>query len=452
MLHDIIFPAVFEELEGSDKFPLVLRTASLVLVACFDATAPYHPTAVGKYSRLPRQPAAKMDNNEQVNIACAHASYHALLSLYPIRKQTLQDMLRAGGLDPNNDNTEGTSPVALGNKAGIAVVRGCEHDGLNQLGKAGRQFNPMPYMDYTGYTPVNTAKTLSDPSRWQPGLVSVNPGNFAIERFITPQLALTEPSSFKSPKEFKLPPPLRSNHRQEKLYKEQVDEVLKASADLDEDKKLLTELFERKGASLGSSQHFAAVQQGYSMLEYIQVCLLANVATFDAAIVVWQEKRRYDSVRPFSAISFAYGTSNVTAWGGPGVGTTTLPANQWKSYLRNQPHPEYPSGSACFCAAQAQAIRRFTGTDELNFEVHFPKGSSTIEPGITPTEDVRITIATWTEFELLCGESRVWGGVHFQAAVDEALELCPTFGDLALEYVQSLINGTAPIRPPAQLT
>ena len=34
---------------------------------------------------------------------------------------------------------------------------------------------------------------------------------------------------------------------------------------------------------------------------------MANVAAFDGGIATWNEKFRYDAVRPFSAIRFLYG-------------------------------------------------------------------------------------------------------------------------------------------------
>ena len=61
-----------------------------------------------------------------------------------------------------------------------------------------------------------------------------------------------------------------------------------------------------------------------------------------------------------------------------------------------------------------------------------------------------IVFNTWTEFNDDCGQSRVWAGVHFQAAVDESKALCNDFGDIAFDYMQALIDGTAPARGPAQ--
>ena len=57
---------------------------------------------------------------------------------------------------------------------------------------------------------------------------------------------------------------------------------------------------------------------------------------------------------------------------------------------------------------------------------------------------------TWTDFERDCGQSRVWAGVHFQAAVDESLATCGVFGDLAYDYMESLIDGTAAERGPSR--
>ena len=84
-------------------------------------------------------------------------------------------MLRNVGLDPdykgNPDGTPEEVAAWLGVMGGQAVVKGRENDGMNQLGtEGGRDFNPLPYADYTGYKPKNTAYEVTSPSRWQPDL------------------------------------------------------------------------------------------------------------------------------------------------------------------------------------------------------------------------------------------------------------------------------------------
>ena len=61
-----------------------------------------------------------------------------------------------------------------------------------------------------------------------------------------------------------------------------------------------------------------------------------------------------------------------------------------------------------------------------------------------------LTFETWTDFASDCGQSRHWGGVHFTAAVEASAAYCSVFGDMAYDYYLSLMDGTAPLREPAQ--
>ena len=69
---------------------------------------------------------------------------------------------------------------------------------------------------------------------------------------------------------------------------------------------------------------------------------------------------------------------------------------------------------------------------------------------MTPARDMTLHFNTWTDFASDCGQSRYWGGVHFPAAVDASAAYCSAFGDMAFEYYQTLMDGTAPVREPAQ--
>jgi len=446
-----VAPVVFTEVSpsGGDA-TLVLRVTTLVTNAWFDATAPYSPPALGVYTRLVHRPASE-STTRNMNIALLHASYQVLNSLLPKQRQTWRDMLTGAGLDPDDDSTDTATPVGIGNVAGMGVVEGRERDGMNQLGdEGGRTYNLMPYMDYTGYTPVNTPHELIDPSRWQPDIQRLGMGLYKGQVSVTPQYALTEPYSYHDPQMFGVASPKDSDHRNLKGYKRQADEVLQASARLNDERKLKAELFDNKIESLGFSAVHAALSNGLSLREFIELDFLTNMAAYDAGIVVWQEKRRYDAVRPFTAIRYIYGDQPVTAWGGPGKGTVhDIPANEWKSYLEEADHPEYPSASTCFCAAHAQSARLYLGSNNLNWTVPRPAGSSRVEPGITPKKDIDLQFKTWTDFAADCGQSRVWAGVHFQSAIDASAQLCAVFGDMAFDYLETLLDGTAPARPPS---
>lgn len=446
-----IAPTIFETVSptGGDA-TLVLRVTTLVTNSWFDATAPYHSTAVGVYTRLGRRPAAESTNNANMNVALIYASYRVLNSLLPEKTQLWRDMLSNVGLDPDDDSQDITTAIGLGNVAGAGVVAGRQNDGMNQLGNEDREYNPMPYMDYTRYSPVNTAYKLRNPSRWQPDLQRQGMGLYKIQQFVTPQYAYVEPYSYSHFPALHVPRPHASNHKNRQAYKDQADEVLEISANLTDEQKLKAELFDNKIESLGFSAVFAALSQGLSLLDFIHLDFLTNMAAYDAGIFIWNNKRKFDAVRPFSAINYLYKKQPVTAWGGPGKGTVVLPANEWKSYLEEADHPEYPSASACFCAAHTQSARLFLGTDNLSYLVFRPAGSSRIEPGIVPAVDTNLSFNTWTDFANDCGESRLWAGVHFRAAVDASKQVCNSFGDMANDYVGSLIDGSAPARPASE--
>ena len=419
---------------------LVNRVNSITILAIFDALAPYHPTAVGAYTRIVRRPESERIALN-MNTASLHAAYHALSGVVPGRETVWREMLVSAGLDPDDNSMDPATAVGIGNAAGKGAVGARFHDGYNQ---------EAHYADNTGYAPVNSAYDLVDASRWQPEERLQGIGLYTVQQFVTPQMANVEPFSEFDPRALRVPSPTDSNPDNWEAYKAQLDHVLEISANLTDEQKMMAELFDNKVRAFGASFQAVSRRLGFSIAENAMVDFLVMIALHDGTIPTWQEKRRFDAVRPFSAIEFAYGDEMVMAWGGPGKGVMEIPASQWQSYLPEADHPEYPSASRCVCTAQARAMRRYTGSDELNWVIDFPAGSSRIEPGITPANDLQVTVATWTDFAHLCGQSRVWAGVHFQASVDASAAICSTIGDRAYEYFASLEDGTAPERAPAK--
>ncbi len=418
---------------------LVPRVTAPLLTAVVDALAPYHPTAVGIYTRIERRPQEEW-TLENLNIATLYASYHSLRGMVPQRELVWLSMLTDYGLDPAAGMDDTSTPAGIGTAAGIGAVEARLNDGMNQLGL---------YANTTDYAPVNTAYKLADAGRWQPALVRNRLGSYVAQSFVTPQMANVEPYSDIDPREYRMPAPIASDPANAEAYKAQVDLMLEASANLTDEQKMLAELFDNKIAALGFSFIHRAIAQQISPMDFARGDWITMGALLDAMTVVWQEKARYDAVRPFSAIAHVYGDQMVTAWGGPGRGTTEIPASQWQSYIPVADHPEYPSASTCSCAAHGQASRHFFGTDELGWTVTFRAGSSLIEPGVTPAEDLTVTFDTWTDLEVACGQSRIWAGVHFPAAVAASQEMCHVFGDTMYAYYESLMDGTAPARGAA---
>ncbi|MEE3159854.1 MAG: hypothetical protein VX283_02995, partial [Pseudomonadota bacterium] len=153
-----VAPAIFQDISATaGDATLVLRVTAQVTNAWYDASAPYHPTAVGVYSRIPNRPASESVDNENINIATLYASYQLLKVLLPQRTAEWRGMLVEAGLDPDDTSTDLTTPVGIGNVAGAAVAEGRLNDGMNQAGWINEDVHPQPYADYTGYEPKNTA-------------------------------------------------------------------------------------------------------------------------------------------------------------------------------------------------------------------------------------------------------------------------------------------------------
>ncbi len=415
-----VVPAIYQSVSPTaGDATLVIRIAAILANAWFDASAPYHSSAVGVYSRLGRRPASESTDNENINVATIYASFQVLNSLLPQHADDWREMLISAGLDPDNESEDLTTPIGIGNVAGKMIVKVREHDGMNQLGdEGGRIYNLTPYADYLNYEPVNSAQTLIDPSRWQPAIKRKGLGIYTVQNYVTPQLRVTKPYSYKYPRRFRAPFPYASQVENFGLYKEQADKVLEVSASLDDFQKMSAELFDDKLRSLATSGQFAIEQRNLSLLDAIHYEFVTNIAEFDTGIAIWHNKYKFDAVRPFSAIKFIYSDEFVTAWGGPNKGTVSdLPASQWQSYLGVADHPEYPSATAGFCGAHAQASRLFLKSDDLGWTVDVPKGTSRVEPRVTPANDIQLSFETWTDFETVCGISRLWAGVHFEPSI-----------------------------------
>ncbi|HET6214169.1 MAG TPA: hypothetical protein VFE14_14995 [Micromonosporaceae bacterium] len=118
MATEVIFPTanvVVRRLVSPDAADatLILRLATLVENAWFDAIAPYHPTAVGIYSNLGRRPASEGVTNRNKNIAILYASYRMLMNLLPQGSADWRAMMASVGMNPDDNQENAASAVGL---------------------------------------------------------------------------------------------------------------------------------------------------------------------------------------------------------------------------------------------------------------------------------------------------------------------------------------------------
>lgn len=434
-------PIILTYVAGNDA-TMIVRVTTLLQQAWFDAIAPYHATAVGISSKLGRRPAAEGQANRNKNIAIMYASLRLLNGMIPEATSQWRALMTKYGLDPDNTTKDRSTPAGLGNLAGQAVVDGRLRDGMNQTGDVGRKYQPMPYHDYTGYEPRNTAYELRDPSHWQPNIVPTDKqGQWRVQEFINPQMMYCRPYTYSDVTRFKLPKPSASDVNNWRQYKAQADEILAYSAGLTDEQKMIAETFDDKFMALGISVGMAGAEKNLPFDEWFHFHAITAVAVFDALIAAWYNKNVWDAIRPINAIRHIYGDKKVRGWGGPGLGTVSMKATEWSSYLTIPDHVEFPSGSTTLYHAHAQSATRFLGSDAIDLHFPFVKGTSIIEPGVTPAQDFELHFTSWKDFADVGGMSRAYGGVHFLGAIRAGEQLGPQFGDLAYDYVMKYVKG-----------
>ncbi|MHA4820249.1 DUF6851 domain-containing protein, partial [Streptomyces aculeolatus] len=106
----------------------------VVWLAAFDALAPYHETAVGVYSQIPRRPSSESATNRNLNIAAIHAQHGVWKHVLPQQVGQLRELMVALGLDPMDETENLSSPVGIGNVAAKNAFNALKNDGMNFLG------------------------------------------------------------------------------------------------------------------------------------------------------------------------------------------------------------------------------------------------------------------------------------------------------------------------------
>ena len=394
--------------------PIVARSLAIVHTCMYDAWAAYDDKAIG--TRLKgqlRRPAVERTSANKEK-AVSYAAYRALVDLFPqASEKPLFDALMANlGYSPNDTTTDTRTSAGIGNVACNAVLDFRHNDGSNQLGNLN---GGAPYSDYTGYTPVNTPDAIVDPNHWQPLRIGTT-----VQKFITPHWREVAPFALKRASQYRPGPPERFGSYG---YLEQARQVLAYSASLNDEQKVIAEYWADGPSSELPPGHWALFAQFVSSRDAntldqdVKMFFAMTNAIFDASIVSWEAKRFYDYVRPVTAIHYLFSGKMVSAWAGPGLGTRMIAGETWRPYqaatVVTPPFPEYISGHSIFSMAGATVLRLFTGSDVFGNSVTVPRGSSRVEPGLVPANDLTLTWANFSDAANEAGISRRYGGIHF---------------------------------------
>lgn len=138
----------------------------------------------------------------------------------------------------------------------------------------------------------------------------------------------------------------------------------------------------------------AALQRNLQLPETARLFALLNVAMADAGLLCWDCKYRFRMWRPITAIREAERDGNPD----------TAAESGWVSLLDTPPFPAYTSGHSTFSAAAATVLTQVFGKEDLEITV----GSD----GFPGTER---TFKTFWNAAREAGQSRIYGGIHFQS-------------------------------------
>jgi membrane-associated phospholipid phosphatase len=165
-----------------------------------------------------------------------------------------------------------------------------------------------------------------------------------------------------------------------------------------------------------------AVQRDTKGVELARLLAVLNLALADAGIAVWESKYFYDLWRPVTAVREADVGTGPTGLGDGNaatVGDVTFtplgaPASNLSGVDFTPPFPTYPSGHGAFGGALFQTLRRFYGTDEIEFTLVSDEfnGVTTDHAGnVRPY--VPRTFPNFSEPEEENGQSRIYLGIHW---------------------------------------
>ena len=154
-------------------------------------------------------------------------------------------------------------------------------------------------------------------------------------------------------------------------------------------------------ATMANILRSVANTQGGTLADHARMFARAYTNAADALIVTWRDKARYSWWRPITAIRGAAGDGN----------RDTEAEEGWTSLIAAPPYPDHPSGLSAFGCSVMDTLQHFYGRDAAAFA------------GTSPA-----STRTFTSFSQVCDDivdARVWSGIHFRFADEEAAKIGP---------------------------
>jgi hypothetical protein len=392
----------------------------------WNCIAHYHPTALNAITKehpMPRVP-EQYHTSEARALCMIHAINKLVPELVPISADTISAWLDDLGLDSTIMGSgeasrlafeEGNpTPRVIGSLVATEIIGDMYTDGWNYKGLERPNgetctANCRPFSDSYGYVPKNSPWEVTDPIAWQPLIESDDLGFFYPQEHVTPHIGFTAKPVILSPDTLAA---TKLNKPSYDYSQEASDAIINVS-NLDDYKKTMISFMDNKINIAGGMIMRLRGKYRLSLEAQVFYHYGYTSSEHDVVLLAWKEKVNHDRIRPTSVVQ-ALGDQEVTSYAG------IHKAKDWVPFIRVMPHAEYPSGSGCICLAVAQFIDSFLSDQygDESIETTWDFGS-VIPP---------VTFDGMMDLVEVCGESRIWGGMHFSKSVPDSYELCDGVG------------------------
>ncbi|HEX4966516.1 MAG TPA: vanadium-dependent haloperoxidase [Thermoanaerobaculia bacterium] len=337
--------------------------------------------------------------------AAAAAAYQSLSQLFPAQRKVFDAALKAS-LSAIPEGPSKEAGIAWGLKVADAIIALRADDG------ATREVNPR-YPSGAGWwtpTPPDFASGLL------PNWAGVKPW------------AMANGSQFRPP-----PPPALGSADYLKAFSE-VARLGRIDSPSRSKEQSQIALFWADGSGTSTPPgHWLLValrlasQRNLTLHESSRLFALLSMAMADAAIVSWDSKYHYDHWRPVTGIRHAELEGNG--------GTRASPP--WVPFIATPPFPSYTSGHSTFSGSASRILELFFGTDAVLF--------SLVSEGLPGVERF---FASFSQAAEEAGQSRIYGGIHWQYDNQAGLASGRALGDHVFHSRLRPRSPTAPGRRP----
>merc|ERR1712194_388676 len=163
---------------------------------------------------------------------------------------------------------------------------------------------------------------------------------------------------------------------------------------------------------------------------YLMYLAGISTAEYDGLVQAWHEKVALDLVRPTTVIKHWDEDDLLTFGGNPRAdGPVSIKARDFEAFVRVMPHGEFPSGSSCLCKAYQEFTDTYL-TDLYNRTV------------VNFSDKYGRDYEDLAELLNICGQSRIWGGMHYVEAVPAGEQICTGLGSLGVDWTKTVENGS----------